>query len=484
MSDIPPEVLLGRLRQERLLREAELAALADALKDLRTVVKELSARTTAQIKGVTVDASALISTVEKVLTSPGYAMAERIDTLEAKIEDGEGNASASIVEIRRVIATSEYALAEIDQRLTAKIYDNAATVVTTLTAYATKTYAEAKKTEAITAASADAAAKVLVESSARSSADSANASSISTVSASVGSLSSTVTTNASASVTRDGYLSGKYSLKVAAGNVVTGMNISSTSGGGTDVSEIAFTGSVFKIYNGLSNVVPFTVNTTTNTVTLTNVIVDTLAANISITSPTITGGSIDIGSSYAKSHIDNSGYVLGYGQAQRTEIGYAGTASGVRSYATNFLVSGLTASSSSGVDVGNLFLAFYNLGVLTTSATYGPSGIMNTGGTFGLPSSTIVNLTVTGTLSAPAYAPSSIATSGSIHAGTTLSCAGDCGVTGNIVTYGGLFLGHASGPEVMVYDKNGARILRTRYSSTPATLADVITCLQYHGICA
>jgi hypothetical protein len=290
VSDIPPEVLLGRLRQERLLREAELAALADALKDLKTDVKELSARTSAQIRGVTVDASALISTIEKVVTSPGFAMAERIDKLEAKIEDGEGNASASIVEIRRVIATSEYALAEIDQRLTAKIEGNAATVVTTLTAYATKTYAEARRDEAITAASADATAKVLVESTARSSADAANASSISTVSASVGSLSSTVTTNASASVTRDGFLSGKYSLKVAAGNVVTGMNISSTSGGGSDVSEIAFTGSVFKVYNGASNVVPFTVNTGTNTVTLTNVIVDTLAANISITSPTIVGG--------------------------------------------------------------------------------------------------------------------------------------------------------------------------------------------------
>ena len=428
MSEIPPEVLLGRLRQERLLREAEIAALADALKDLKSVVKELSARTTAQIKGVSVDSSALISTVENVLTAPGYALAERIDRLEAKVDDGEGNAAASIVEVRRVIATSDYALAEIDQRLSATIYGNAATVVTTLTAYATKTYAEAKRDEAITAASGDATAKVLTESTARASADSAaastvstltatvagntaaistesstrasadsaNASAISTVSANVGTLSSTVTTNATASATRDGYLSGKYSLRVAAGNVVTGMNISSTTGAGTDVSEIAFTGTVFKVYNGASNVTPFTVNTGTNTVTLTNVIVDTLAANISITSPNITGGVIDIGTTYSKSRIDTSGYVLGYGQVQRTEIGYAGTASGVRSYGTNNLVVALTASTSGIADLGNLLLKAFVSGSQTTSATYGPASISNTGGTFTLPSSNIVNLTVTG----------------------------------------------------------------------------------------
>ena len=64
---------------------------------------------------------------------------------------------------------------------------------------------------------------------------------------------------ASARATADGYLAGKYALKVIAGNVVTGMNITSSSNAGTDVSDITFQASSFKIYNGTNGVAPFQV---------------------------------------------------------------------------------------------------------------------------------------------------------------------------------------------------------------------------------
>lgn len=83
-------------------------------------------------------------------------------------------------------------------------------------------------------------AAVTAESTARVSADGALATSISTVSATVGALSASVTAEASARATADGYLSSKYTLLVTAGDLVTGINITSDSGPGTNLSTITF----------------------------------------------------------------------------------------------------------------------------------------------------------------------------------------------------------------------------------------------------
>lgn len=66
-----------------------------------------------------------------------------------------------------------------------------------------------------------------------------------------------------ARVTADGFLSGKYTLTVIAGNVVTGMNITSSTGGGTNVSSVIFRATDFQIYNGVSGVVMFNVSGST-----------------------------------------------------------------------------------------------------------------------------------------------------------------------------------------------------------------------------
>ncbi len=66
-----------------------------------------------------------------------------------------------------------------------------------------------------------------------------------------------ISTEASARATADGFLSGKYTLTVAAGNVVTGMNITSQSGGGTNVSNVIFQAGSFQIYNGATGAAVF-----------------------------------------------------------------------------------------------------------------------------------------------------------------------------------------------------------------------------------
>lgn len=69
-----------------------------------------------------------------------------------------------------------------------------------------------------------------------------------------------VTAEASARATADGYLEGKYTLTVTAGNVVTGMNITSASGAGSNVSDVTFVAANFKIYNGTTGVTMFEVS--------------------------------------------------------------------------------------------------------------------------------------------------------------------------------------------------------------------------------
>lgn len=85
-----------------------------------------------------------------------------------------------------------------------------------------------------------------------------------------------VATEAVARVTADGFLSGKYTLTVAAGNVVTGMNITSQSGPGTNISDVTFVADNFKIITATGGSKQL-FSVTTATVKLGNVLVVDLA---------------------------------------------------------------------------------------------------------------------------------------------------------------------------------------------------------------
>lgn len=69
-----------------------------------------------------------------------------------------------------------------------------------------------------------------------------------------------VSQEATARATADGNLSGKFTLTVVAGNVVTGMNITSSTGGGTNISQVIFNATDFLIYNGTSGQPMFAVS--------------------------------------------------------------------------------------------------------------------------------------------------------------------------------------------------------------------------------
>ncbi len=120
-----------------------------------------------------------------------------------------------------------------------------------------------------------------------------------------GVLAAAVSTEATARATADGFLEGKYTLTVVAGNVVTGMNITSSSGGGTNVSSVIFQADKFHIYSGTTAQTMFVADAIQNKVRLANVLtVD--ATNSSVYIKT-TSGAGSYNSSGTPFYVDATG---------------------------------------------------------------------------------------------------------------------------------------------------------------------------------
>lgn len=399
--------MLARVRREADARvsadEALRVSLADVESRLTNEISKLKKSVVSSVNGRTVNASAIAGLVQRVQVEPGFALAEQVTTLEARVDENMASYDESI----RVLVDSIHAEATKTETLTSRFAGNEARIVTVESTYATKTFAESKKTEAITASAADATAKVLTESTARATADTAISSTVTTLTATVSgntaaitaeatarasadsAISTTVSTltatvsgntaaisaESSARAAADGRVSGQFAMSVDAGGKVVGMTLTAaaglsggagyvmaptvsfvtrsgetgsgaaatatvvagvvtsievtapgsnyssapdvvlTGGGGagakatatifggavtrvltTPTSEVAFKAEAFKIFDGSSfTVAPFTVSG--GVVTMTGAVVGTLAANISITTPTIsspvmTGGTI------------------------------------------------------------------------------------------------------------------------------------------------------------------------------------------------
>lgn len=166
----------------------------------------------------------------------------RREKLQAEVTVGDTTLSAAIVAEQTARINGDTALATSITTLTATVNSN----YTTLNAAITN--------EAAARASADTA-----EATTRSSADATLQTNINTVSASV-------VSEAAARASADGNLSGKYTLTVTAGDVVTGMNITSASGPGTNISSVTFNTDNLKVTNANGTVTPFDIRAGTKVV--------------------------------------------------------------------------------------------------------------------------------------------------------------------------------------------------------------------------
>ncbi|MDB4507382.1 hypothetical protein N9064_00670 [bacterium] len=161
-----------------------------------------------------------------------------VEGLQVQIDangDGIADNSASIVTEQTVRANADLALASSVTTLSAEVDTNGDNIT-------------------------DNAASIVTEQIARADGDSALASDITTLEATVDGNTAAVVTEASARATADGFLEGSYGLQVAAGNVTTGMHITSSTGSGTDISDVTFNTLNFKLYNGSLGLAPFTVS--------------------------------------------------------------------------------------------------------------------------------------------------------------------------------------------------------------------------------
>lgn len=301
MGSIPDELLLARIRKEAEAREAAFASLQAALDKATAAFDEKLLVAASKLTTAVGSASALAGTAFRTAVDESSARAEQVTVLRAEFNTALTQANASITETRVAFADATQAFAQQTLTLQTQFNASSAKFEEQITAISTDTSALATRTTTLESQVQTPTTGLLARvstvettkvdaSGALAQANSAITASLTSTSA--GTIGAAVQTEATARANADGFLSGKYSLKVIAGDIVTGMNISSSTGSGTDVSDITFQGANFKIHNGSTGVVPFSVNTLTNTVTLTNVVVDTLAANIQITTPKILGATM------------------------------------------------------------------------------------------------------------------------------------------------------------------------------------------------
>ena len=440
---VPDELLLARIKREREARERELARLrselGDAVRDLKEELKRLSAKTRALLKGRNTESDALIEQIDRVLTEPGFAMAERITRLEASVTDGQTSTFASIEEIRRVIATTEYALAESIDLLRAQMTTDGgvslATLTTILSAYATTSAAVSIASTAASAAVAGYTVTVNSQISALATADGRLSGQAALQINAGGRVAGYTITAADGLSGGSGYTtaptvsfellpgqagSGATATAVLSGDTVSSITVTSggsgytappkvvlTGGGGTGakavattlggvvtriltqpVSEVAFNADVFKIYNGASNVAPFTLDGSnlalvgTIVIGATGLDLDTLAENAAVPSVNFIGdfasapsaGSYPVNSVY-RNTTDGNLYV-------RTNIAtwalYVGSGTPGASVEIQYSVDGVTSWHST-FTTGDLFRR-ERVGTGSWSAAH---RIVGTGGTNG-----------------------------------------------------------------------------------------------------
>jgi uncharacterized repeat protein (TIGR02543 family) len=309
-------IALSRVRREaaeRKAADAEIRALIPTtpetlalLSKFRSQLKQVDEKISRQEIRLG-EANASIEEVSRVGVAERLALAERITTLSAEVSGvGESLAAASarIDEVSAVVASDQIALAAFSRDLRTRLdrfdasYNEQVTLLSSAdSALATRTTALEASVDTPTTGllarvstietayvSADAAlasrtstleaqvqtpttgllARMTTVESTKVDASGAYAQATSAISAGltgggsiITAINSSVSSEASARATADGYLAGKYVLKVAAGNVITGMNITSSTGGGTDVSEINFLTSVFKVTDNVTFKTPF-----------------------------------------------------------------------------------------------------------------------------------------------------------------------------------------------------------------------------------
>jgi hypothetical protein len=379
--------------------------------NVATVSASVSVETTARVNAdevlasqiTTVNASlgtsvASINQTLSTLSTTSYVQSQISTTLSA----ATAAASALVSSEATARATADSAISSTVTSLTSTVSGNTANISTILSTYATTTYVTSTvattlssaetytnaqiSTEATTRATADTAlstsvtsltatvtsnyttlsANITTVSTTSSTAIAALASTVTTLTATVSSNNSTLTasltTEADVRATADGNLSANYSITLNTGGQVTGMQLNSSSGGGTTTSTINFEAGVFNIYNGVSGgVAPFSVSG--GNVYIGSAYINSVSAGaiqtgtLSAATITLSGTSGQLGIITSPNYVTGTSglYIDGTGKAEFQDVLIRGT-----------LQSGSVVSTGTGVfNPGNPLATFPTSGYLS-----------------------------------------------------------------------------------------------------------------------
>lgn len=177
-----------------------------------------------------------------------------------------------------------------------------------------------------------------------------------------GTLAAAISTEATTRAGADGFLSGKYTVTVVAGNVITGFNITSSTGGGTNVSNVSFTAGSFNIYDGTSSYPIFA--TSTGTVALAGTLVVNTSGKVYIG----TGNYSDAGTPF---YVDSVGkFSLGGSLTwDGTTLTVSGNISVTGGNAAKTDFSNVTAGYAVSPTVGGAATSIVSQGALATQST-------------------------------------------------------------------------------------------------------------------
>lgn len=220
------------------------------------------------------------------------AIAAEADTRAAAIINEANTRGTAIAELETQVNTDISAISTTVSALASQVAGNTANIVLANEAIVTETEARTAQYEAlqvdfgdtnaavleesvaradgddalasqITVLEADvdgAYAAVMTEQTARIAGDNALSSDITTLSAQVGTNTTAISTETSARISADGSIESKYAVKIDVNGRVAGFGLISTANNATPTSIFAVTADSFKVYNGTTDVAPFSVS--------------------------------------------------------------------------------------------------------------------------------------------------------------------------------------------------------------------------------
>lgn len=216
------------------------------------------------IETVNGTATAGITETREIIVRENYAMATLIESVSAKVETNKGLAEALVQTTSTALATDLEALATqvntVSASFTNSELETRALVQSEALARANADGALSTRIDTVSASfvdpTAEITAAVTLATSAAVTREQAIATSVNTVSAKVDDNEAKITTTQTAVADINGNLSASYALEVDADGNVASMKLLSD---GTSGSSIVFTADSFKIFNGTSDIAPFTV---------------------------------------------------------------------------------------------------------------------------------------------------------------------------------------------------------------------------------